>query len=393
MKRGVRIGLTLAMAATIWLTVGVSIVPAAAEEEDLSQSIEQILGQLDVEDLENYLQTLTQEQREAFGEDVAGKLRSLLTGDFSLQYDDVISALTGMLFKQISGLLPIFCSICAITILCGMLGKFKSSFSEKGTAKLIFFVGYASVLVLVLAALMGVVEDSGDTVKSLQAQMQAVFPLLLTLIATIFGSVSVELYRPAVLFLSEIIVDVVVQIVFPLAIMMCVLNMVGNMSGEIKLKNFAALFSSVIKWTLGITLAAFTVFLTVQGITSATYDGLSFKAAKYAVSNSIPIIGGFIGSGFDLVIAGSVLIKNSVGSCGIFLLVIVLAAPLAELIAFQLFLKLAAAVTEPIGEEGISGFLSSLSGTINYFTAGLLAVGFMYFITMLLLICSSNALF
>ena len=393
MKRGVRIGLTLAMAATIWLTVGVSIVPAAAEEEDLSQSIEQILGQLDVEDLENYLQTLTQEQREAFGEDVAGKLRSLLTGDFSLQYDDVISALTGMLFKQISGLLPIFCSICAITILCGMLGKFKSSFSEKGTAKLIFFVGYASVLVLVLAALMGVVEDSGDTVKSLQAQMQAVFPLLLTLIATSGGSVSVAVYRPAVLFLSEIIVDVVVQIVFPLAIMMCVLNMVGNMSGEIKLKNFAALFSSVIKWTLGITLAAFTVFLTVQGITSATYDGLSFKAAKYAVSNSIPIIGGFIGSGFDLVIAGSVLIKNSVGSCGIFLLVIVLAAPLAELIAFQLFLKLAAAVTEPIGEEGISGFLSSLSGTVNYFTAGLLAVGFMYFITMLLLICSSNALF
>ena len=393
MKRGVRIGLTLAMAATIWLTVGVSIVPAAAEEEDLSQSIEQILGQLDVEDLENYLQTLTQEQREAFGEDVAGKLRSLLTGDFSLQYDDVISALTGMLFKQISGLLPIFCSICAITILCGMLGKFKSSFSEKGTAKLIFFVGYASVLVLVLAALMGVVEDSGGTVKSLQAQMQAVFPLLLTLIATSGGSVSVAVYRPAVLFLSEIIVDVVVQIVFPLAIMMCVLNMVGNMSGEIKLKNFAALFSSVIKWTLGITLAAFTVFLTVQGITSATYDGLSFKAAKYAVSNSIPIIGGFIGSGFDLVIAGSVLIKNSVGSCGIFLLVIVLAAPLAELIAFQLFLKLAAAVTEPIGEEGISGFLSSLSGTVNYFTAGLLAVGFMYFITMLLLICSSNALF
>ena len=393
MKRGVRIGLTLAMAATIWLTVGVSIVPAAAEEEDLSQSIEQILGQLDVEDLENYLQTLTQEQREAFGEDVAGKLRSLLTGDFSLQYDDVISALTGMLFKQISGLLPIFCSICAITILCGMLGKFKSSFSEKGTAKLIFFVGHASVLVLVLAALMGVVEDSGDTVKSLQAQMQAVFPLLLTLIATSGGSVSVAVYRPAVLFLSEIIVDVVVQIVFPLAIMMCVLNMVGNMSGEIKLKNFAALFSSVIKWTLGITLAAFTVFLTVQGITSATYDGLSFKAAKYAVSNSIPIIGGFIGNGFDLVIAGSVLIKNSVGSCGIFLLVIVLAAPLAELIAFQLFLKLAAAVTEPIGEEGISGFLSSLSGTINYFTAGLLAVGFMYFITMLLLICSSNALF
>ena len=175
--------------------------------------------------------------------------------------------------------------------------------------------------------------------------------------------------------------------------MICVLNMVGNMSQEIKLKNFSNLFAAVIKWVLGLSLAAFTVFLTVQGITSATYDGLSFKAAKYAVSNTVPIIGSFLGSGFDLVIAGSVLIKNSVGSCGIFLLVIVLIVPLVQLITYNLFLKLAAAVTEPIGDAGISNFLSSLSGTVNYFTAGLLAVGFMYFITVLLLICSSNTLF
>ena len=131
----------------------------------------------------------------------------------------------------------------------------------------------------------------------------------------------------------------------------------------------------------------------MQGITSATYDGLSFKAAKYAVSNSVPIIGGFLGSGLDLVVAGSVLIKNSVGSCGIILLAIVLAVPLVQLIAYNLFLKLSAAVAEPVGDTGISEFLSSLSGTVNYFIAGLLAVGFMYFVTVLLLICSSNTLF
>ena len=181
--------------------------------------------------------------------------------------------------------------------------------------------------------------------------------------------------------------------VFPLAVLICVLNMVGNMSGEIRLKNFSALFASVIKWVLGLSLAAFTVFLTVQGITSATYDGLSFKAAKYALSNSVPIIGGFLGSGFDLVVAGSVLIKNSVGSCAVLLLALVLAVPLVRLIAYNLFLKLAAAVAEPVGDARITSFLSSLSGTVNYFTAGLLAVGFMYFVTMLLLICSSNALF
>lgn len=365
----------------------------AEGSEDLNGSMEEVIDHLDTEKLQEYLDSLTQEQREAFGSNFAEKLKSLITGDFSLDYDGILSSLSGIFFDQISGLLPVFCVICAVSVLCGILGRFKSSFAERGTSKMIFFVGYSAVLVLILTSLSGIVQDCGSTVHSLQAQMQAIFPVLLTLIATSGGSVSVAVYQPAVLFLSEIIVDIVAGIVFPLAAMICVLNMVGNMSQEIKLKNFSNLFASVIKWVLGLSLAAFTVFLTVQGITSATYDGLSFKAAKYAVSNTVPIIGGFLGSGFDLVIAGSVLIKNSVGSCGIFLLVIVLIVPLVQLIAYNLFLKLAAAVTEPIGDAGISNFLSSLSGTVNYFTAGLLAVGFMYFITVLLLICSSNTLF
>lgn len=394
MKGKRRIRIMIVWVVLLLIVAGNMFADTFAEgSEDLNGSMEEVIDHLDTEKLQEYLDSLTQEQREAFGSNFAEKLKSLITGDFTLDYDGILSSLSGIFFDQISGLLPVFCVICAVSVLCGILGRFKSSFAERGTSKMIFFVGYSAVLVLILTSLSGIVQDCGSTVHSLQAQMQAIFPVLLTLIATSGGSVSVAVYQPAVLFLSEIIVDIVAGIVFPLAAMICVLNMVGNMSQEIKLKNFSNLFASVIKWVLGLSLAAFTVFLTVQGITSATYDGLSFKAAKYAVSNTVPIIGGFLGSGFDLVIAGSVLIKNSVGSCGIFLLVIVLIVPLVQLIAYNLFLKLAAAVTEPIGDAGISNFLSSLSGTVNYFTAGLLAVGFMYFITVLLLICSSNTLF
>lgn len=394
MKRKTRIRVMIVLVVLMFILAGNFFVEAFAESsDDLNGSMEDAIDHLDTEELQEYLDSLTQEQREAFGSNFVDKLKNLITGDYSLDYGGIISSLSGIFFDQIAGLLPVFCVICAVSVLCGILGRFKSSFAEKGTSKMIFFVGYSAVLVLILTSLTGIVKDCSSTVRSLQSQMQAIFPVLLTLIATSGGSVSVAVYQPAVLFLSEIIVDIVAGIVFPLAAMICVLNMVGNMSQEIKLKNFSNLFAAVIKWVLGLSLAAFTVFLTVQGITSATYDGLSFKAAKYAVSNTVPIIGSFLGSGFDLVIAGSVLIKNSVGSCGIFLLVIVLIVPLVQLIAYNLFLKLAAAVTEPIGDAGISNFLSSLSGTVNYFTAGLLAVGFMYFITVLLLICSSNTLF
>lgn len=374
-----------------------NFIPTAADGGDqppgLDGNIDEILSELDTEELQDYLDSLTEEQRALFGGSIAEAIRTVISGDFSLDYQNVFSAAAGLVFDGLKGMLPAFCVICSITILCGLLTHFRSSFSENGTAKLIHFVGYSAILVLILTSLSGVIGDCVSTVNSMRAQMQAIFPVLLTLIATSGGSVSVAVYQPAVLFLSEAVVGIVTAAVFPLAGMIFVLNMVGNLSKEIKVKNFSALFAGIIKWTLGITLAAFTVFLTVQGITSATYDGLSFKAAKYAISNSVPIVGGFIGSGFDLVIAGSVLIKNAVGSCGIALLIIVLAAPLIQLIVCNLFLKLAAAVTEPVGDTGISDFLSSVAGTVNYFIAGLIAVAFMYFITVLLLICSSNTLF
>lgn len=380
------------------LLLAVNFFPAAAagegeQDEDLAGNIDEILAELDTSELQEYLDSLTAEQKELFGDNIVEAIRSVISGDFKMNYSDIFSAVAGLVFNGLKGMLPAFCVICSVTILCGLLTHFRSSFSENGTAKLIHFVGYSAILVLILSSLAGVLSDCISTVNSMRTQMQAIFPVLLTLIATSGGSVSVAVYQPAVLFLSEAVVGIITSAVFPLAGLIFVLNMVGNMSKEIRVKNFSALFAGIIKWTLGITLAAFTVFLTVQGITSATYDGLSFKAAKYAISNSVPIIGGFLGSGFDLVIAGSVLIKNAVGSCGIALLVIVLAAPLIQLIVCNLFLKLAAAVTEPVGDTGISDFLSSVSGTVNYFIAGLLSVAFMYFVTMLLLICSSNSLF
>lgn len=379
------------------MLLALNFCPVAASEgeqdADLAGNIEEILSELDTEELQKYLDLLTEEQRELFGDNIADAIRSVISGDFKLDYSNVFSAVAGLIFDGLKGMLPAFCVICSITILCGLLTHFRSSFAENGTAKLIHFVGYSAILVLIFSSLAGVLGDCIAAVNSMRSQMQAIFPVLLTLIATSGGSVSVAVYQPAVLFLSEAVVGIITSAIFPLAGLIFVLNMVGNMSKEIKVKNFSAFFAGIIKWTLGITLAAFTVFLTVQGITSATYDGLSFKAAKYAISNSVPIIGGFLGSGFDLVIAGSVLIKNAVGSCGIALLVIVLAAPLIQLIVCNLFFKLAAAVTEPVGDSGISDFLSSVSGTINYFIAGLISVAFMYFITMLLLICSSNSLF
>lgn len=363
-------------------------------EENLNGKINELLGELDLSELERYLETLTEEEKAFFGKgNILEKVTSIINGDFKIDYQNFISAISALIFDGIINTLPVFAIICAITILCGILNMFKPSFVGDGIQKLIHFIGYCAVLVLLLTSFIQVIGDASSAVNSMQKQMQIVFPILLTLTATSGGSVSVAVYQPAVVFLSDVIVNLISTIVFPLAITISVITMVGGLDSEVKLNNFSALFKSVNKWVLGISITVFSVFLTVQGITSATYDGLSFKAAKYAISNTVPIVGGFLSGGFDLMIAGSVLIKNSLGSCSIILLISEIIIPFLQLLVFSLFLKLTAAVTEPIESGKISGFLASFSGVVNYFIAGILAVAFMYFITLLLLICSSNALF
>ena len=63
------------------------------------------------------------------------------------------------------------------------------------------------------------------------------------------------------------------------------------------------------------------------------------------------------------------------------------------LIAANLFLRLTAAVTQPLGENRISTFLSETADNLNYCMAGLLFVAFLYFISIVLIICSSEVLF
>ena len=130
----------------------------------------------------------------------------------------------------------------------------------------------------------------------------------------------------------------------------------------------------------------------MQGITSATYDGVVRRAAKYAIGNGVPIVGGFLSGGFDLAIAGSVLIKNALGSMGITLLLFVLFEPMLLLIAVNVLMRLTAAITQPFGDSRISDFLGETADNLQYCMAGLLLTAFLYFLTIVLMICCTEAI-
>ncbi len=357
-------------------------------KEKLEEVIEDLIASLDTEELQKYLDTLSDFR----GIDIKEKLSRLVTGDFSLDYSSLMNSVISFVWEEAKIMLPAFAVILAVVVLCGVLNSAKSSFLNSTLSEIIELAGYLSVGAVVLSCLISVLEAGFGSISGMKKQMDIVYPILLTLMAASGGTVSAGVFRPAVAFMSGGITNLFTSVVLPTSVAVVVLAFVGNLSANVRTVRLGELFKSFNKWIVGLSLGLFSLFLTIQGISSAQYDGLSLRAAKYVISGSVPIVGGFLSGGLDVVLAGSAIIKNAVGSFAVFLLVGTLLRPLLLILVFQLFLRLCAAATEPVGGK-ISSFLSRLATDSGYFLAGLLCVAFLYFLTLLLLVCSSGVIF
>ena len=67
--------------------------------------------------------------------------------------------------------------------------------------------------------------------------------------------------------------------------------------------------------------------------------------------------------------------------------------PLAQILCFNLSLKLTAGLAQPLTDEKTSNFLSATSKNFSLLLTVLLSASFMYFVTLTLFILSSNSVF
>ena len=364
------------------------------ETKDFEQTIDKQIYGLDLEELEAYINSLDENTKNLLGGgDLRAKFKELLSGDLKVSYSSLTSYLVKTLFSNIVTLFPIFITIAGISIFSGLMDGMRPKLLARSHNNLVFFVCYSSILLLLLSSIFLMISITKSSIENMTKQMDVLFPILLTLMAASGGTVSASVYRPAVAFLSVGISNVFLQIVLPITALLVVFIVLANISPAVRLHKFCDFFKSCNKWIIGLCLTIFTLFTTIQGITSAGFDGVSLRAAKYAIGNSIPIIGGFLKDGVDLVLAGCVLIKNAVGIWGIMLIFITVLVPALQLVAYSMFLKLTAGVSEPVSDPRISSFISGLSGGVNYLIASVFCVGFMYFLSVFLLICSSNVFF
>jgi len=92
----------------------------------------------------------------------------------------------------------------------------------------------------------------------------------------------------------------------------------------------------------------------------------------------------------DFIVLSSILIKNAVGVGGLLLIFMTIISPLIMIVVLKLGLQLTAAVVEPIGDSRISNFINDCAKILIYPIVIILATGFMYLLSVGLIMCTAN---
>ena len=356
--------------------------------EEFDETINEQLENLDLSGLNNFFENYCDDKLGFFeGGSILDKISAIINGDFGADSQTVLSGIANIFLEEIVSFLPLVSSIIAIAVLASLITELKST--NKSVGDIVHFVCFGVIIVLIMSAVTKMIALASSALTLLDTQMEIMFPILLTLLTAIGGTVSVAVYQPAVAVLTSIVTKIFAGVLLPLFVFAVVLTIISHISPNIKLDKIASFLFTLFKWIIGIVFTVFMAFLVIKGITAGSIDSVSFKTARYSLSTYVPIVGGYLSEGLNLILASCVLIKNAVGTAGLFIMFSTILLPLVQLVLFMFVLKFTGAVLGPLSDSRVSNFLGGLSKVFLMPIVMILAVAFMYVVFVGLIMCTS----
>ena len=348
---------------------------------DLEQNVEEGLGSIDFSQMEDVASDF-------FG-GVTDKIQSIINGEFDSA--ESFWKVIGTLFTQsIKGLLPELISIFAVLVILGLIRKTNGGLISESTDSVVSFVGVTVIILSVLSMVVDCYKQVYQMLSAVSVLSEVTAPILLTLLIANGGNTVSSVCQPSMVMFSTGIIEIIKNVVLPLSIFALVFAAVSNISTNVRVSKASSFMNNTAGWVLGIVFMLFSAVTTVQGISAASIDGVSFRAAKFATKNYIPILGGYLADGFDFVVASTTLIKNSFGVVTLLILLFIAIQPLICILSVNLGLQAVAALSEPIVDEKYVKILSGVSKTLTFLSVLVLAVAFMFCIMIFIAMCCAN---
>lgn len=340
------------------------------------------------DELENYVDDESMDL--LGGYDADELMNDLLSGSAGIDLKGIGGNALRLVFKEFYQNMGILIKITVLVIICALLKNLQADFMSEGAGRIAFYVCYIVTVSILLVSFGTVIEMGTGIIDSMVGFMYATIPVLLALLISGGNITAGGIMHPVLLLIVETAANLIRNVFVPLVFMSNILMIVNNISDKIQLTRLVNLIKQIVSWALGIILTVFIIAVTLQGSLGAVIDGATQKAAKFAISTFIPIVGKTLADAADTVIGCTLLIKNAAGAAAMIGILLICVVPLLKIIAMVGLFKAASALLEPISETRITNCINDVAGSMLYIFALTAAVAFMFLISVTALISAGN---
>lgn len=346
--------------------------------------------QIDVLNLTKVVESFNNNGEQIIPDFEANKLiEEIAKGNLSFDSKGIIDKAIAYFMKEINSNIIVIIKVIIVGILCAILKNLQESF-EGSTSEIAFYACYLLMVSFIIVGFKDAIQVGQKAISDMVVFMQAMIPVLITLLASSGNVASSTALYPVIIFVIEVASSILGTVMIPVVFLVAVLSIVSNISEKVQLSKLAGLIKTVSVWVMGIILTAFVAVVTIETNLAATIDGVTGKTVKFAFSKSIPIVGQVLSDAVETVLGCSLVIKNSVGVVGTILILSIVLGPLIKILAITVIYKFSAALVEPIADSRMVRCLNDIGGTLTLLFSIVVSVSFMFIVAITALIRTGN---
>lgn len=346
---------------------------------------------LNIDNLEKILEDTIKENEILPEFNTKNFLLNLVKGNVSFNIRDIVNNIGLLFFKELRTSLILLAKILIITLISSILTNLQSTFENASVAELANYITYVLIAILVISSFTQVMELARDTIDRMVGFMQAILPILLTLLTAASGPNTKMLFHPMILMTVNLIGILIKTIILPLIYFSFVISIISNISNRVEFSKLSELGRQVIAFIISGALTLFIGIITIYGLGSKI-DGLTIRTAKFAVDKLIPIVGGFLSDAVEAVVGCSAILKNGLGFIGLLILLFICILPVIKILVLMFTYKIIAVVIQPVGSSNLVEFFNQVGKSLLLILVSLISTGTMFFITITIIVEAGNNL-
>ncbi len=302
----------------------------------------------------------------------------------------LLKKILNILGKEVTTNIKSLVSILAIILIHSILKSISESLENNNISKLIYYVQYILIVTVIMSNFTDIIKLVQDTTGNLIGFMNALVPLLITLMMYTGSITTSSVVEPIILFMINFIGNIIQNLIIPFVLVLTSLVIISKISDKVHIDKLSKFFKSGIVWFLGVVLTVFVGVVSLEGTLSSSVDGITAKTTKAVVSSAIPVVGKILGDAVDTVLGCGIVLKNAVGLVGVVIVIGICIMPILKLFVLSVSYKLLSTVVQPIADEKIIDLLEQIGDIFKIFLGILCAISVMLIIGTTLVLKISN---